>query len=756
MNKDLFKMKDKDRPRPSRPHTPGGGGSAGGKGGDSLSTLEGTLERFVYSNEESAWSVVRLSVAGRPGTITAVGNLLGVQPGENLRLRGRWVQDRRYGEQFRVESYVTVKPATLTGIEKYLASGLVEGIGPVMAARLVKHFGLETLDVIEGEEDRLTEVEGIGPVRSEAIRKAWAEQREIKDVMIFLQSHGVSTTYAIKIYKTYGSRAIAAVREDPYRLAEEIHGIGFKSADRIAARLGIAPDSPRRAAAGVLYSLREQSDEGHVYTPRVRLVEKAEEILGIDRLVIQQAIGELAGAERLVLEDLTSGEAVFLTSLHAAEVDAADRLAGLLAAGPPRVRVDVERAIAWVEDTQGLTLSRGQREAIRRAVGSRVLVITGGPGTGKTTLLNGIIAILRKKGLRIMLCAPTGRAAKRMEEATGRKAKTIHRLLEYSPRSGDFVRDEENPLPADLVVADEVSMVDVPLLHHLLRAVPVGCQLILVGDVDQLPSVGPGSVLRDIIRSRAVDVVRLTEVFRQASESLIVVNAHRINRGEMPIFKEKRGRGDFFFIERTTPEEALDLIKHLVAERIPGRFGLDPVDEVQVISPMHKGTLGAANLNSELQALLNPGGETLVRGGRSFRRGDKVMQVRNNYDLDVFNGDIGRIEVIDESQRALSIRYDGRLVTYDFAELDELVLAYACSIHKAQGSEYPAVVIPIHTQHYVMLQRNLLYTGVTRGRRLVIVVGSRKAMGIAVRNNKIEARHTRLAERLAALCRGKP
>jgi len=750
-------MDDLDRPRGSRPPAPGGGRGAGGNGNscDSLSTLAGILERFVYSNEESAWSVVRLSVAGRPGTVTAVGNLLGVQPGESLRLRGRWVMDRRYGDQFQVDSYVTVRPATLVGIEKYLASGLVEGIGPVMAARLVKHFGLETLDVIDGGGDRLTEVEGIGPVRSEAIRKAWAEQKEIKDVMIFLQSHGVSTTYAIKIYKTYGSRAIAEVRADPYRLAEEIYGIGFKSADRIAASMGIAPDSPRRAAAGVLYSLREQSDEGHVYCPRARLVEAAREILGIDPLAIEHAIGELAREKRLVIEDLPTGEAVFLAPLHAAEAGAAGLLANLIAAGPPQVRLNVERAIKWVEDAQRLTLSQGQREAIRRAVESRVLVITGGPGTGKTTLLNGIIRILKKKGLRIMLCAPTGRAAKRMEEATGRKAKTIHRLLEYSPRSAAFGRNEETPLPADLVVVDELSMVDVPLLHHFLKAVPAGCQLILVGDADQLPSVGPGSVLRDMIRSRVIDVVRLTEVFRQAGKSLIVVNAHRINRGEMPIFKDKGGRGDFFFIERTTPEEALALIKHLVAERIPRRFGLDPLDQVQIITPMHKGLLGAANLNAELQALLNPRGESLVRGGRSFRRGDKVMQVRNNYDLDVFNGDIGRIEAIDESQRTISVRFEDRSVTYDFADLDELVLAYACSIHKAQGSEYPAVVIPLHTQHYVMLQRNLLYTGVTRGRRLVIVVGTRKAMGIAVRNNKIEARFTRLAERLAALRSGK-
>lgn len=729
--------------RTGLPMKPPGGGTA-------LTTVEGVLERVTFSNDENAWSVVQLVVQGRRDLVTCVGNLLGVQPGESLRLSGHWVTDKKYGEQFRVESYVTVEPATLVGIEKYLGSGLVRGVGKVMAERLVGHFGMETLEVIDQQPARLTEVDGIGPVRSERITKAWVEQRQIKDVMVFLQSHGVSTTYAARIYKQYRDRSIAVVRENPYRLATDIMGIGFKSADKIAERLGIGPTSPLRAEAGVLHVLASLSEEGHVYVPRPRLLSAAVEILTIDPPIIETAIGALAADERVVVEPLPSGdEAVYLKSLHTAEAASAGRIRLLLGSESRSIRIDIERAIAWFEEQQDIQLADEQKEAIRKAATSKLLVVTGGPGTGKTTLVNGIIRILERKGRRILLAAPTGRAAKRMAETTGREAKTIHRLLEFNPKKFGFDRDPSNPLEADLVILDEASMIDTVLAYHVLKALPLHCQLVLVGDIDQLPSVGPGSVLGDIIRSGVADVVRLRHIFRQGSESLIVVNAHRVNEGLMPELPPDGLKADFFFIERKEPEEIAATLKALVRHHIPHKFGLDPVTDIQVLTPMQRGLLGVASINAELQALLNPSGDSLVRGSRSFRQGDKVMQIRNNYDLAVFNGDIGRIEKIDSTEQQVLVIFDGRTVTYDYGDLDELVLAYACSIHKSQGSEYPCVIIPLHTQHYVMLQRNLLYTGLTRGKRLVVLVGSKRALAIAVKNNSTEERCTMLAERLS-------
>jgi len=726
--------------------------------------LEGILEHIVYVNETTAWSVVRLAVPGRRDAVTAVGNLLGVQPGESVRLHGTWVEDRRYGEQFRVDSFVTVAPSTLVGIERYLGSGLVRGIGKVMAERLVRHFGLDTLETIDRHPERLVEVDGIGPVRSARIRDAWIEQREIKDVMVFLQSHGVSTTHAVRIYKTYGSRAVATVTENPYRLAIDIFGIGFKTADRIAGSLGIEPTSPRRAEAGLLHVLGEGADDGHVFCPRSRLVEETATMLAVEAARVEAALDTLREERRVVVESaaadgggLPGDAAVFLASLHAAEVGLGARLREIAASPASAADVAVARALAWIEEREGIRLSARQRDAVDAGLREKVLVITGGPGTGKTTVVNAITRILARKGPKILLAAPTGRAAKRLAEATGREAKTIHRLLEFSPAEMAFARNQDNPLVADVVVVDEMSMVDTVLAYHLLKAVPLGCRLILVGDVDQLPSVGPGSVLRDLIRSGAVTVVALTEIFRQAAASLIVVNAHRVNRGEMPAGAGDGQVADFYVVERSEPEEVLATVKEIVAERIPARFGLDPVDDVQVLTPMNRGVLGTASLNAELQALLNPsvaggagaGGDVaVVRGTRSFRVGDKVMQIRNNYDLEVFNGDIGRVVGIDAENRSAEVRYDDRVVAYDYADLDELVLAYACSIHKAQGSEYPAVVIPVHTQHYVMLQRNLLYTALTRGKRLVVLIGTKKALAIAVKNNRIDERHTRLAERL--------
>ncbi|MBW2121173.1 MAG: ATP-dependent RecD-like DNA helicase [Deltaproteobacteria bacterium] len=709
-------------------------------------TLEGTVERIVYANPETGYAVVRLREKDKMRLTTAVGNLGAVGPGEMVRLRGQWISDKRYGLQFRVESYLAMVPATLEGIERYLGSGMIKGIGPVFAHRLVEEFGADTLDVIENRPERISEVEGIGPLRAEQIIRAWEEQKRIRDVMIFLQSYGVSSTYSIKIFKQYGERTVSLVKENPYRLATDIYGIGFRKADQIAQNLGIDPNSPMRAEAGILHVLGQLVEEGHCFYPRGGLTQKAQEILGIDPGILDRALDSLAESGRIVI-DTRPDQPVYLADLFVAETGVARVLAELASRPVPPPGISPGEAVAKVESTGAIRLAPGQREALKKSLTCRVLVITGGPGTGKTTVVRSISRVYETLGVKVMLGAPTGRAAKRLSEATGQEAKTIHRLLEYSPREGRFQRDQTHPLPPGLVIIDEASMIDILLMHHLAQALPREGRLILVGDVDQLPSVGPGSVLRDIIDSGRVEVVRLTEIFRQARKSLIVVNAHRVNKGDFPYLKAS-GQSDFYFLDREEPEDALETIKYLCSERIPRGFGFHPLRDIQVLSPMHRGLLGVSNLNRELQALLNPGGEALQRGGVVFRLGDKVMQIRNNYDREVFNGDVGRIVSLDRRNREMTVRFENRSVVYPFADLDEIVLAYATSVHKSQGSEYPAVVLPVLTQHFVMLQRNLLYTAITRARRLVVLVGTKKALSIAVKNDRIQRRYGLLRERL--------
>jgi exodeoxyribonuclease V alpha subunit len=721
------------------------------------SELEGQIESLTYVNEENGYTVAKVRVTGYSEPVTIVGQLLSPTPGEVLKMKGLWVHHTRFGRQFKVMSHQAVVPATVTGIRKYLGSGLIKGIGPVMASRIVKTFGEKTLEVIDRHIDDLHQVEGIGHKRIEMIGKAWKEQQSIRSVMIFLQGHGVSPAYAAKIFKRYGWNSIQIVSQNPYRLASDIFGIGFLTADKIAASMGFEKNAPARAEAGVLYVLHQLSEEGHVCFPYEPLVDQCKEILEVDREVIRKAIGAITVENKIVIEDLNQDleafqanhKAVYLKNVHIAETGIADHLLRLIAS-PKKIRkIEVGRALQWVQEKIRLEFAARQIEAIQSAVSEKVMVITGGPGTGKTTIINAVIRIYREVGARILLAAPTGRASKRMSEATGTPARTIHRMLEYNLRKGGFQRSQDHPLEADVLILDETSMIDTSLMFHLLRAVPSGATLILVGDVNQLPSVGAGNVLKDVIRSGKVRVVELKEIFRQAANSGIIRNAHRINTGLMPgLVREREGLGDFYFIEQEDQEEVLRIIMELVCQRIPRRFNLDPLEGIQVLAPMHKGTVGTENLNVKLQEALNPSGTAILRGGRTFRLRDKVMQIRNNYEKEVFNGDIGRITAMDEEMREVTVTYDGVPVPYEASELDEIVHAYAISVHKSQGSEYPAVILPLLPQHHLLLQRNLIYTAVTRAKKLLVIVGSKKALATGVKNDKIARRYTYLAERL--------
>jgi exodeoxyribonuclease V alpha subunit len=741
--------------------------------------LAGSIERVTFHNASNGFCVLRIKARGHRELVTVVGHAAEISAGEWVTVSGVWVNDREHGQQFKAAFLRSSPPTTAEGIEKYLGSGMIRGIGPIYASKLVAAFGAEVFEVIEQAPERLQEVPGIGKVRAGRIAQAWADQKVVREIMVFLHSHGVGTARAVRIFKTYGNDAVQVMAENPYRLARDIRGIGFRTADAIAARLGIEPTATIRLRAGINYALLEASGEGHCGLPTAKLLKLAGELLAVERpgadqldetgasrrvplepVQIQSAL-DLELSEGAVVADSLAGEpAIFLSHLHKAERQIAESLLELAQGAPPWGAIDATKAISWVEQRLGLQLAASQQEAVQQALASKVLVITGGPGVGKTTLINAILQILAAKRLRIQLCAPTGRAAKRMAEATGLEAKTIHRLLEFDPASYGFRRNSDLPLECDLLVVDETSMVDVPLMASLLAAIPQEAALLLVGDVDQLPSVGPGQVLADGINSGALPVTRLTEVFRQAASSRIITTAHAINGGTIPDLRAPAdgASSDFYFLPAETPEQAVALILKVVGERIPARFGFDPVGEVQVLCPMARGGCGSRSLNVELQKLLNPDPvEQVERFGWRFAPGDKVMQIANDYEKEVFNGDVGTIDAIDSDNSELSVLFPtseagtagSRVVVYGWGELDTLVPAYACTIHKSQGSEYPAVVIPLLTQHYAMLQRNLVYTGLTRGKQLVVLVGQKKALAMAVKNHLGRKRYTKLAEWLS-------
>lgn len=703
-----------------------------------MAQIRCVVERITYQNPENGYSVFRVKVKGYDDLVTLVGNLLDVPAGSVLLCQGEWRVDRKYGQQFQCTSWEEVMPATAYGIEKYLGSGLVKGIGPKFARLIVDRFGTGTIDVIETDIERLNEVHGIGPKRIAKIRESWEKQKDIKNVMLFLQGHGVSTAFAAKIYREYGKESVSKVQENPYRLADDIWGIGFKTADGIASRMGYGKDDPRRVRSGILYTLGQLADEGHCFATGEQLLGTAAELLDVGEEAIGAVLADMSGAGDVI----TDGEAIYLPPFHYAECGVARRLLALRNGNGSLFSED-EPELPRVE---GIVYDETQLEAVRLALKSKVMVLTGGPGTGKTTTTKAIIGALRSSGMKVLLAAPTGRASKRMSEATGMEAKTIHRMLEYNPKDG-YQRNADNPLTGDALIVDECSMIDILLMNNLLKAVPDGMRLILVGDIDQLPSVGAGNVLRDIIDSGAVPVIRLTRIFRQAQSSRIVMSAHAVNAGRLPDLSNGR-ETDFFFLREEDPEKVAESIVDLVGRRLPGAYGIG-ADSIQVLTPMQRGVVGAASLNIALQQSLNGNGDSLSRGGYTFRKGDRVMQLRNDYDKEVFNGDLGYITEVSLEDRVLKVDFDGREIEYDSTELDELSLAYATTIHKAQGSEYPVVVIPVMMNHFVMLQRNLIYTGITRARKVCVLIGQLKALSYAVRNLTVQKRNTRLKERLA-------
>ena len=702
--------------------------------------IRAVIEHITYQNSENGYSILKGKVKDHNDLVTLVGTMLEVPVGSVLLCEGDWKIDRKYGQQFIVQSFEEVMPATVYGIEKYLGSGLVKGIGPKFAKLIVRQFGTDTIEVIETDIERLYEVPGIGKKRVEKIRESWEKQKDIKNVMLFLQGYGVSTAYAAKIYRCYGKESIDKVNENPYRLADDIWGIGFKTADGIANKMGYEKNDLRRCKSGLTYTLSQLSDEGHVYAEQEQLLKSAMELLESDQDPIVQAMKEMVETEQLIMD----GDVIYLPPFYYAEIGTANNLKGLMNCMAKKA-APIQPNIEAITLQTGIEYDEVQVAAIRQAVNSKVMVLTGGPGTGKTTTTQGIIAALKTMGYSILLAAPTGRAAKRMSEATGMEAKTIHRLLEYNPTDG-YKRNDENPLEGDVLIVDECSMIDILLMNNLVKALPETMHLILVGDIDQLPSVGAGNVLRDIIDSERVPVVRLTRIFRQAQTSRIVMSAHAINEGKFPDISNGKDT-DFFFIKNDDADAVATAIVDLVKNRLPKGYHM-PSSMIQVLTPMQRGVVGSANLNLILQEALNPTKEGLSRGGYNFRKGDRVMQIRNNYDKEVFNGDLGYIESVNQEDRTLIVNFEERLVEYEVSELDELSLAYATTIHKAQGSEYPIVVMPVLMKHYVMLQRNLIYTGITRAKKVCVLIGSTKALAYAIHNLTVSNRNTKLKERL--------
>jgi exodeoxyribonuclease V alpha subunit len=708
-----------------------------------MESLSGVVERITYINEENGFSVIKIRSRGYPELVTVVGNMPMVNVGSVINLKGEWKVDSRFGKQFKAEDCFETVPTTIAGIEKYLGSGLIKGIGPVYAKKIVKEFKEDTIRIIEEETDRLIEVDGIGVKRVEMIKKAWQEQKEIKNVMLFLQSYGVSTSYAVKIYKTYGNESIKLVQENPYRLADDIWGIGFKTADRIASKMGFAPDSFERCRAGIIYILNQLAGEGHCYGTLEQLIEKGQENLEVKEEKIVEVISRMI-QDKTIIQD--EGNAYYLPPFYYSELGVAQKIKALIQKTTKFMAFPVDKVIEEIQRENNIRYDEVQKEGIKTAVASKFMVLTGGPGTGKTTTTLAIIKAFEKMYARVLLAAPTGRAAKRLSEATGMEAKTIHRLLEFKPPNG-YQKNSENPLDCDCLIVDETSMVDIILMYNLLKAVPEDAVVILVGDIDQLPSVGPGNVLRDIIDSGIVSTVRLTRIFRQAQGSKIITNAHRINKGEFPELRSGKS-GDFFFMEAEELPQIVEQIKSLCKKRLPGYYQVDPINDIQVLTPMQRGEVGARNLNEVLQEALNPSTTYILNGGVKYKLNDKVMQIKNNYDKNVFNGDIGRIVHIDLEDKLVKIIFDDHEVEYEASELDEVVLAYATTVHKSQGSEYKIVVAPLVTQHYMMLQRNLLYTCVTRAKKIFVLIGTKKAIAMAVRNNKVTQRNTMLKERL--------
>ena len=711
----------------------------------------GYIERIVFQAEDSGFTVARLQEPKKQDLTTIVGKIPSLQPGETVRCRGKWKVDPKHGWQFDISSVEARRPEDIVGIEKYLGSGLVKGIGPIYAKRIVEAFGVKTLDIIDESPQRLMEVSGLGKKRVSKIQACWDEQRQIRELMVFLQRYDVSPTLAQKIFKCYQNESLKVVQENPYQLCRDIWGIGFKTADGLAAKLGMSKENPQRILAGIEYVLNKLSDDGHVCYPLNELLLAAAEMLDVDITHVHNLVDQLVREERLVLGQLPTedgeGTFVWLKGLHVAELGIARQSKRISHCQAFLRQVDVSRAITWAEDKLKIRFAENQRQAVGMALREKLSIITGGPGTGKSTITNAILAISSALTKRIVLAAPTGRAAKRLNEITKYPAKTIHSLLEFDFKTMGFKRNLKNPLECDLIIIDEASMIDTYLMYSLMKAIPNHTRVVFVGDIDQLPSVGPGNVLRDIIDSTSIPVCRLTEIFRQAQGSKIIVSAHRINEGKIP-FLDNQPNADFFFIEANEKEEVMQQVLGLVHQRLPKKYGFDCINEIQVLAPMKRGEIGTENLNCALQETLNPCSTPFFRGGKRLHPKDKVMQIRNNYQKEVYNGDVGTIEKIDEVEQVVIVNIDGRQIFYDFNELDEIVLAYAVSVHKYQGSECPCIVMPVHTTHFKLLHRNLLYTGVTRGKKLVVLVGMKKAVGIAVRNNEVKLRHTGLVHHL--------